>query len=275
MRRITFCADDYGISPSVSESILQLAETRKIHGISCMVTEEFWPEAVPKLKGLDQSLIGASRVDVGLHLNMSEGVGLTPYFKKGFLGIGKLLIATHLRTLPKKEVKAEALAQLENFRRNFGRNPDYIDGHQYCHHLPIISEVVREIINDYDIGWVRCVYPMKKNLDIKSNIILYSGAKAFRKQVMSAGIQTNTFFSGIYSLEPETNYRELMQQWLRDLLDGSLVVCHPSIKSNGKKVDHYKTRLNEFHYFASEAFDQDCTSAQVCLMAQSTIHKKL
>ncbi|PJE79449.1 Chitooligosaccharide deacetylase ChbG [invertebrate metagenome] len=272
MKRITFCADDYGMYPAVSDAILALAENDRIHGTACMVTAAHWASSVDALRFFDKACQKERRnFDVGLHLNMTEGIGLTPFFRDGYPKIGKLLLRTHLHGLSVDAVKDEVRAQLDRFCEQYGRMPDYIDGHQYVHHLPIIRDVVEEIMIASGIGWVRSVYPLMGCRGLKSEVIVRSGAKFFRRQIMQAGIKTNSAFSGIYSFNPQNSYRLLVQGWLQVLPDGGLVVCHPSYPSGKGKVDHGCARAHEFDYLSSHAFAEDCRVCSIKLTAQGSI----
>jgi chitin disaccharide deacetylase len=45
---VALCADDYGLSPGVDEGILALAMEKRITTLSCMTTQERWPEAAQR-----------------------------------------------------------------------------------------------------------------------------------------------------------------------------------------------------------------------------------
>ncbi len=87
-------ADDYGMSPSFNQGILELASARLITGISIMIKRQY----------IKRNELLAFGIPLGLHLE--------------------------LRTASSPE---EIKDQIERFRERFGRLPAYLDGHQHKH----------------------------------------------------------------------------------------------------------------------------------------------
>ncbi|WP_330926047.1 ChbG/HpnK family deacetylase [Candidatus Sororendozoicomonas aggregata] len=259
MKRMTLCADDYAMTPGVSRAIVALAEGERIHATSCMVTTEYWQDSWSLLK----PHLGS--IDRGLHLNFTEGKGLSPAFRQGFPGLSTVLIKSHLRQLNSQDVLQEVRAQINAFITVTGCAPDFIDGHQHVHHLPQIRQALLQAMKEAvpPSCWVRSVTPLVcPNPSLKSRVIEYSGAKALRAALKQAAYPTNSGFAGIYSLSPEEAFRPLMQTWLNDLPDKGLIMCHPGlIDHNEADVDHGKARQIEYDYLIGEHFLTDCDNA--------------
>jgi len=66
-RTLALCADDFGLAPGLSAGIARLAHAQRLTAVSCITNSPHWAAAAPLLNHLPDS------VDVGLHLNFSEG----------------------------------------------------------------------------------------------------------------------------------------------------------------------------------------------------------
>ena len=267
MKRITLCADDYGMTQDVSRAILSLADKGRIQATSAMVTTPLWPEQANNLKPY------VKKTEIGLHLNLSEGKGLTPPFQQGLPSLYRLLICSHLHLLNHAHWVAEIHSQITRFIDTMGRLPDFIDGHQHVHHLPVIRQALLEVLNTFSFSsrlWIRSVFPLVSPVKkIKERIIENSGARALRQAITREGINTNTAFAGVYSLTPDESFRPLMQSWLADLPDGGLIMCHPGFASD--QADHSPARQREYDYLHSEALSEDCHEANVTLQPLSRL----
>src|SRR5690606_25772598 len=130
------CADDYGQAEAVSNGILSLLATNRLTAVSCLVNQPGWVDQAGRL------LPYLDKVDVGLHLNFTEGAPISREFCEQvgsrFPSLSRMLLRTMLGVprLPRAAVYAEIKAQLAAFTRAMGRAPRYIDGHQHVHHLP-------------------------------------------------------------------------------------------------------------------------------------------
>jgi predicted glycoside hydrolase/deacetylase ChbG (UPF0249 family) len=263
MKRITLCADDYGMHPVVSEAILELADKRRIQATSCLVTSPGWSQCSQKLSAIQ------GKVDIGLHLNFTEGCGLSAAYMDGLPSLGKMLLTSHLRLLDKNTLIEEVTAQYQTFVDTTGQEPDFIDGHQHVHHLPMVRDALMAVIRRYKPAksfWVRSVIPMiKKGGNLKSHIIEASGGKPFLYDLINHSINTNTSFAGIYSLEPDQPYRELMKVWLEKSYDRGLIMCHPGKTSARNQLDHSDARQAEFDYLSGDEFLDDCKTFDIQL----------
>ncbi|MRI33773.1 hypothetical protein EOPP23_12335 [Endozoicomonas sp. OPT23] len=262
MKRITLCADDFGMHPAVNNAIASLIKADRIHATSCLVTSEYWQSSIGQLQAL------RDKADIGLHLNFTEGNGLSESFLEGLPSLNKMLIFSHLGLLNEQAIEEEIIAQYQAFLNDTGQHPDFIDGHQHVHHLPVVRSALLATIRRFQPEniWVRSVSPMNRfGGGFKSWVIEQSGAKKMAQILNTKGIRCNQSFAGIYSLTTQQNVRELMQEWLKDSSDSGLIMCHPAKSEAAVQVDHYSAREKEYSYLLGEQFLDDCQSAQVSL----------
>ena len=140
------CADDYGLSPAVSEGIIELLAERKVSAASCMMIGSGVPTAMENLMELE------TQFDAGLHLVLTDSKPLTQlYQKSGLVGgdgrfhnFQKLMINAYKGRVDPKALAGEIGAQLSLFESYTGRNPYYIDGHQHIQQLPTVRDCVAQ-----------------------------------------------------------------------------------------------------------------------------------
>ena len=252
MKRIILCADDFGMHPDVSDAIVTLAEHNRLSATSCLVTSTHWHQDQIKLRPLK------NRIDIGLHLNFTEGAGLSKYFQNGLPGLKSMLCRSHCRLLSSHQIGEEIRAQLDFFCEAFESSPAFIDGHQHIHHLPQVREALLAVIKEKEFErlWLRSTTPLISRTGfLKSKIIEFSGAIKFRQQLRLFGLQSNSAFAGIYSLSEQESFPILMTEWLKNLPDSGLIMCHPS-RSSSSEIDHLPARIKEYDFLMSSQFSE-------------------
>jgi len=257
MKKITLCADDYGQNEAISQAIIVLLEKNRLSATSCMTTASDWPVHAKWLQPFTK------QADIGLHFNLTEGKSLS---------LSKLLLKAYCRSLNTSAIEAELHAQLDAFREAMGRMPDFIDGHQHIHQLPIIRNA---LLNVYEERlrttkcYVRCVHAPKVH-DIKRWIIQLLGASSFKKMIIKREIPHNSSFSGIYQFTDSMRYSQIFPRFLREISDGGIIMCHPGLSSSDTTDVIAKARYDEFLYLESNQFMVDCFDAEVVLGRLST-----
>ena len=252
MKRIVLCADDYGMHPDISDAIVKLAEHNRLSATSCLVTSPHWLKDQEKLPPLK------NRIDIGLHLNFTEGAGLSRHFQNGLPGLKQMLWRSHCSLLPIQQIEDEIRAQIDFFCETFESAPVFIDGHQHVHHLPRVREALLKNLKEKELNhiWLRSVTPMiNRTNQLKSKIIEYSGAAKFRRQLEQSGFRFNSAFAGVYSLSENESFSSLMETWLEKLPDNGLIMCHPG-QSSSSDIDHLPARIKEFDFLMSSQFSE-------------------
>ena len=262
LKNITLCADDFGLNRGISQAIIKLAAKERISAVSCMVTHTDF-----LLHALELSEL-KSKVQIGLHFNLTEGNLLSRYDQTAF-NLNYLLLKTHLRLLDQRLIVKEFLVQLKRFQEVMGFLPDFIDGHQHVHQLPGIRNIVLDIyekhLRKYNIT-IRATYPavsMEPYL-FKSRVLALTGGKALKNSLKRRAIPHNDYFSGIYDFKKGSDYRSLFRQWLKLVPDNTLIMCHPGEHSDASDTISH-ARPHEFSYFFGDDFLIDCEEFGVTL----------
>ena len=263
MKQIILCADDYSQTPAISQGILALLQEKRLSAASCMSNSVHWINHAEYLKPF------INRVDLGLHLNLTEGYPLTGasglLHNGQFMGLGQLFLQAKLNRLDKQAITTELNAQLDQFISGMGTLPDFIDGHQHIHHFPVIRDSVLKIYQDrlknqgVYLRSVACSRPYT----LKKLALEFTGAHRFKQELIRRNIPHNTSFSGVYPFTNNINtrkYRILFINFLRDIQDNGLIMCHPCLNntSNSELDPINKNRVAEFKYLSSNNFLQDC-----------------
>jgi predicted glycoside hydrolase/deacetylase ChbG (UPF0249 family) len=244
-RRAALCADDYGYNAAVDEGILALIDRGRLGGASCMVEAPRFRDAAGALRER------AARIDVGLHLNLTESFA-------GAARIGSLpqvLASAWLRLLGAAAVAQRLQRQLESFEHAFGRAPDYVDGHQHVHQFPVIRDVLLQVLESRYAGR----RPLIRNTasaarQSKARVLAWLGGTTLQRELQRRDWPTNRDFVGAYRFEPGTDFAALAARWVRTLKDGAIWMCHPATRAvPGDPIGAY--RVAEFQWFASADVD--------------------
>ncbi|MEO8808059.1 MAG: ChbG/HpnK family deacetylase, partial [Burkholderiaceae bacterium] len=143
LRTLGLCADDFGLAPGLSAGIARLALARRLTAISCITNSPHWEASAPLLDRLPTS------VDVGLHINLTEGRPLSARLARlwpRLPALPVLILRAHLGLLPRAELRSEVHAQLAAFREATSVAPRFIDGHQHVHHLPVLRGIILDMV---------------------------------------------------------------------------------------------------------------------------------
>lgn len=254
-KRIILCADDYGQNKPVSQAIITLIEKKRLSAASCMTTFPDWIEYASWLQPY------TNQVDLGLHFNLTEGDS------NRIASLPTLILKAYLRRLDKRAILAELNRQLDLFVQGIGRLPDFIDGHQHVHQLPVIRDALIEVYQQrfkQKTGYIRCVYDSKayfrfaRDGYIKNCIIQLCGAAALKKRLLENQIPHNKSFSGAYHFAQSTKYATIFPELLKEVSQAGIIMCHPGLAGGSNEDVISNSRLDEFNYFNSELFLKDC-----------------
>ena len=264
-RVLALCADDYGVAPGVSAGILQLAKAERLSAISCITNSPHWPEQAPHLSDLPKS------VDVGLHLNFTEGAPLSQRLARRWPtlpSLATLIARAHLGLLPIAELRGEVHAQLRAFLHGYGIAPAYIDGHQHVHHLPGLRDAILDVAEHVQpLPAVRSTAHLIGPGDgFKRWVIEATGGRRLERTLIERVMAFNPSLLGAYDFK-EPDYGALMRAWLQALpADGGLLFCHPGTRQADDPPDAIAdARERELAYLSSAAFTDDLRAADVVL----------
>jgi len=249
-KRIVLCADDYGQALAISQGILQLIQQKRLSATGCMVNTIAWPECAQWLVPFYQ------QVDIGLHFNLTHGTALSS--GAAFPSLSQLLRQSFLRQLNQAAIEAECHAQIDQFQAATGFLPDFIDGHQHVHQFPVIRDAVIAVHQQrLPKAYMRYVYePLNGNF--KKMMIRATGTKALERLLIKHNIPHNQSFAGIYDFKQADQYSTFFPDFLRNIQEGGLIMCHPGFTSSTEKDEIAKARIAEYQYLSSDKFLADC-----------------
>ncbi len=189
---------------------------------------------------------------------LSEGYG--PLRDNAFLSLKATLRAAMLRRLDPQKLAAEVGAQITAFAAAFGRPPDFVDGHQHVHIFPQIREaLVAAARHAAPYAWLRHCgggFSLSKLLFDRKGLLINHLSGALRQRARKFGLKTNPAFAGTYSFKETANYAALFPGFLRNLPDGSVVMCHPGhVDDELKRLDTLTDlREKEYAFLAGDVF---------------------
>lgn len=283
MRELLLCADDYAQNEDITAGILSLIQQDRINAVSCLVNSQSFAEYSQDLKPLK------NKVFVGLHLNLTFGQPLSAKWRKHegerFQGLPRLLKRAYLRQLDLDVVLAELKAQIDVFTHAMHVYPDFIDGHEHIHQLPIVRKALLELYQQqHNMAFDEENIPEHKSFirqtsnglkDLfsltsfpKRQLISLLGGMKFKRLLIREAIPTNVSFNGIYNIKCASQYRKYFQKFLNNSKNGGLIMCHPGNRSNDKEDPLYLYRHSELEYFLSDAFLRDLLDNSVKLMSR-------
>lgn len=260
VRHIWLCADDYGISPAVSTAIRELVTRRRINAASVMVvTPSFSASDATALR--EAATAGAA---TGLHLTLTAPfhplTDFAPLRDGAFLSLNGMASRGLLHRLDRSRLVAEIASQFAVFRDAFGRNPDYVDGHQHIHVFPQISDALLSVVKqEAPQAWVRqCgrAASAPKSLADPKGYILDALSARLRRLAAQHGVRTNPAFAGTYSFRPDADFSKLFGEFLDGLPDGGLLMCHPGkVDQELRQLDPLTDlREREYAFFLGDRF---------------------
>jgi predicted glycoside hydrolase/deacetylase ChbG (UPF0249 family) len=256
------CADDYGLSPAVSEGIREALAAGRINATGAMTNRPDWAAAAPLLR----PHLGPAQA--GVHLNLTAGAPLSP--RPALAPDGRLppiaffLRARRLAPALAAEVAAEIAAQFDAFEDALGRAPDFVDGHQHVHALRcvrglLLAEMERR-------GWAGRVWLrdsadkpsriLARRVETKKAMALAWFAHGFAKEARGRGFSLNEGFSGFSAFDPARPYGADFTRYLRAPGPRHLIMCHPGhVDAALAEVDPVTTtREAELAFLLSDAF---------------------
>lgn len=268
-KRIVLCADDYGQAPHISNGIIELIQQNRLSATSCMVNAPSWSEAS------NQLIPFKNKIDIGLHFNLTEGEALSNAYVtahgKALFPLKTLLRKAMLRRLNQAAIEAECHAQIDRFADSLGFLPHFIDGHQHVHQFPVIRDALIKVyekrlrVQQVYVRWVSESIMSGGIIDRCKKLIIYAtGTRALQQLLNQHHIPYNHSFSGIYSFSQAAHYASLFPQFLKEINDGGLIMCHPGLKSVQMTTDAIaEARSWELKYFISQQFLKDCQRHEI------------
>jgi hypothetical protein len=197
---IVVCADDFGMSEGVSGVIADLLERGALSATTCLVNAPAWPHTFERLRGIAD---GERDIAVGLHLDLPGP----------WTGAATALVAFR--------------AQWRRFEQDFGRPPDFVDGHRHVHLFPGPRRALFQLVGEMDARcWLRQCRTSSTRMSVK-RLVLDGLSLGFRRQAEREKRPTNPGFGGLRRFDPA---EDIAAAWRRDLAAmrrGGVLMTHP------------------------------------------------
>lgn len=204
MRRITFTADDFGLTPSVNEAVERAHRAGALDAASLMVAAPATADAVRRARALPT-------LKVGLHLVVIEGPAVLPpsqipdlvdakgQFPSDQLGLGLSYFA---RPRIRRQLAAEIRAQFVAFAAT-GLPLAHADAHKHMHLHPTVGRLMLEIGREFGLPRVRV--PAEPPAILArcgastglGGHALYHWTRLLRRQARAAGVTATDHCFGI------------------------------------------------------------------------------
>ncbi len=258
MTFIAICADDYGQNAAIDAAINTLVGMGRLSAVSCFSTAPRWQQhSAPLLR--EQ----AGLADIGLHFNLTESFdSITPA-----PSLSRTILRSYLRQLDPQQIRVLFHQQLDAFEAALGQTPDFIDGHQHVHQLPVVRDVLlTELAARYPAKrpWIRNTVPANQEWRGKPQILSLLGGKALAKMVAENDFPTNNGFAGVYGFKPNAmnavnaaniaDYAARFEAWLQSARTGMLLMCHPGADARDVSDAIAVQRVVEYGFLKSERF---------------------
>jgi chitin disaccharide deacetylase len=273
-RRIWLCADDYGISPGVNRAIRDLIERSRLNATSVMVVGAAISRA--EADALKASVNASPRCAIGLHATLTAPFRpLTMHFRplegEMFLPFAKLFRRGFVGRLDGEVIHTELKEQIAAFADLFGRVPDFVDGHQHVQLFPGIQNVFLSAVKEAVPGaWVRQCGRNRRlphRLDSMKALILDLLSAQFRRRASRIGLAFNPAFAGAYEFSQQPDFAALMPQFLQEMSERGVVMCHPGVVDDILiSLDPFTfQREHEYAFLGDERFLAEMEASQVTL----------
>ena len=232
MKSLIVNADDFGMSSSINQGIIQAHREGIVTSTTIMANGAAFAEA--RDLALDNPKLG-----VGVHLNLTEGPAILEATRSSsitddvgnFLGTSvalskRLLLSTVDNNVLVNEFKAQIQKVLDS-----GIKPTHVDSHMHIHSIPQVYKALVEAARSLRIYKFR--YPKERKIAKGSPIasVLRSKAVSFLTSFSSIELKTTTSFKGPQFMGI-LNDQTLMRV-IADLDEGCTeLMCHPSLDCN-------------------------------------------
>lgn len=261
-RRIWLCADDYGMAPGVNKAIRELILRERLNATSVMMAApHIGSDDVDALEMLNS---GATRAALGLHVTLTGPFkplsnGFAPLRDGAFPPINEMMRLAMTRRLAPEPFAIEIATQLQAFVAAFGHLPDFVDGHQHVHLLPVVRDAFLNVVAAIaPNAWVRQCGRARAawRLPDHKGLVLDVLSLGFKAQAAQHGLATNPAFAGAYVFNDKARFARIFPRFLKGLPDGGLIMCHPGfVDAALESLDPVTTlREHEFAFLNSDAF---------------------
>ena len=261
-KHLTLCADDFGLAPGVNLAITDLIKANRINAVSCMTGMPLWKKDAPKLKEF------MDKIQIGLHITLTDHNCIAPMRKLApdsrLPNLKRLIKLAMTGHLDPEEIQSEIQRQYEAFYIAMGRIPDFIDGHHHIHQFPIIRNAVIKLIKNNDkcehswlrTGWESPFRVLTRGISVGRALSIGAFGLRLKRCAIQNDVAHNAGFVGVYDPARQKLDRSLLERFLTNAIDNTLMFCHPGLVDRELiQADKLTNpRELEYHFFQSRDF---------------------
>jgi predicted glycoside hydrolase/deacetylase ChbG (UPF0249 family) len=198
--------------------------------------------------------------DLGLHFSLTSS-----------RSIASVALECHLRPPPLSTMLDAVERQVERFSDAMGMVPDYIDGHQHVHVLPVVRDAVIHVakrigayvripLERIDAAMLRRPAPIE-------SIYLARASRILSRLAQSSSVPANRGFRGVRTFREKTPFGPLFERMIANVGEGCLVMCHPGHIDTllASRDGLLEPRAVEWRYFSGSDFPVDLANAGLTL----------
>jgi predicted glycoside hydrolase/deacetylase ChbG (UPF0249 family) len=172
-----------------------------------------------------------------------------------------LITRAYLGTLDHGSLREEIRRQLQRFESALGRPPDFVDGHQHVHQLPIVRDALLSVLDerrDRPRPWLRSTLvppqALPRGTRGKAATIARLGGRALNRLAATHGYPQNGRLLGVYGFGgDESLYLAHLQAWLDVAGNDDVLMCHPSTPGAWRDPI-LPARMREYRVLAGREF---------------------
>ncbi|MFT4112082.1 ChbG/HpnK family deacetylase [Silvibacterium sp.] len=253
MPRLIINADDFGLTPGINQSVLELSRAKSLTSATLMATATHFPAAAG-----ESLLPTAAGLGVGCHVVLVDGEASLPASETPALApggrfhptLGAFLSKLLRGAISEAEIEIEAVSQIRRLQAA-GVRVTHVDTHKHTHMFarvlrPLLRAAracgIRAIRNPFEPDWsVAATHgaPVLRRLQVA---ILRTQREGFLRAVKQAGLATTDGSLGV--LATGTLNTATIESILRAMPEGTWeLVTHPAFYD--KELDTVATRLRE------------------------------
>ena len=216
MKRLIVNADDLAADEARNAGIFEAVEAGAVTAVSVLVNGSAFPDALRRI-----AATAGGDVSYGIHLNLTEGMPLTPgpacLTDSGGRFPGKAEAHRRLMIAGDREredaIEQEFAAQVGALC-DAGVPVDHLDGHQHIHVFPAVIAAAVRVAEAFGISWIRLPeepVPVFTDhggpVDTAEAGMFSRLASAARSRILRSALRTTDHFRGLYlkgRLTPES-----------------------------------------------------------------------
>jgi len=250
-------ADDFGLTPGVNRSIVELHQGHALTSATLMATAAFFNDAVALVRANPGLEVGCHvlLVDATPALLPAEIPTLCPDRQSLRPSLGRFAADLYTGRIREAEIEAEATAQIRRLQAA-GLRVSHIDTHKHTHLFPrVLRPLLRAaracgvpaIRNPFEPDWALRATPAASRLRRLAVIALDSNRRAFHRLVAESGLATPAGTIGVLATgtaDVPSALRSLLAALAKSPhQDGRVweLVCHPGYPD--QHLDQIRTRL--------------------------------